>query len=369
MKSRLLFANPSKQNNENRLLILEAIERVMTAGNYILGSEVLEFEKEFADYVGMENCVGVNSGTDALILSLRALGIGHGDEVITPSHTAVATVAAICATGARPVFIDVELDTFTLIPELVKLSITTRTKAIIAVHLYGHPCDMDKLMDISRRMGLYLLEDCAQAHGAEWNGKKVGSFGIVSCFSFYPTKNLGAIGDGGAILTNDEDLAERIRLMREYGWDKDRSALEMSGVSRLDEIQAAILRVKLRKLKESNQRRNEIATLYKNEINNPEVILPTIIVGAVHAFHLFVIRTNIRAKMITELNQLEIFPGIHYKQPVHAQPAYSKYQPTDVDSLKNTNLIAETVLSLPMYPELDKSEIERVIEGIQNVQP
>ena len=369
MKSRLLFANPSKQNNENRLLILEAIERVMITGNYILGSEVLEFEKEFADYVGMKNCVGVNSGTDALILSLRALDIGHGDEVITPSHTAVATVAAICATGARPVFIDVELNTFTIIPELVELSITSKTKAIIAVHLYGHPCDMDKLMDLSRRTGLYLLEDCAQAHGAEWNGKKVGSFGIVSCFSFYPTKNLGAIGDGGAILTNDKDLAERIRLIREYGWDKDRSVLEISGVSRLDEIQAAILRVKLRKLKESNQRRNEIATLYKNDINNPEVILPTIITGAVHSFHLFVIRTNIRAKMITELNQLEIFPGIHYKQPVHSQSAYLKYQPTDVDSLENTNRIAETVLSLPMYPELEESEIERVIEGIQNVQP
>ena len=368
MKSKLLFANPSKQNNENRLSILEAIERVMSSGDYILGSEVLEFEKEFAEYVGTRNCIGVNSGTDALILSLRALGIGHGDEVITPSHTAVATVAAICTTGARPVFVDVDLKTFTLMPELVERAVTKNTKAIIAVHLYGHSCDMDSLLDLVKRTGVYLLEDCAQAHGAKWNAKKVGSFGIISCFSFYPTKNLGAIGDGGAILTNDDNLAERIRLIREYGWDRNRSALEISGVSRLDEIQAAILRVKLRNLDKSNQRRNEIATLYKNEINNSEVILPTISPAAVHAFHLFVIRTNNRETIINELNKLEIYPGIHYRQPVHAQPAYLKYQPLDGDSLRNTNQLAGTILSLPMYPELNDGDVYRVIEGIQNVQ-
>lgn len=368
MKSKLLFANPSKQNEEDHLLLLEAIERVMRSGNYILGSEVQEFEKEFAEYLGMKNCVGVNSGTDALILSLRVLGIGVGDEVIAPSHTAVATVAAICATGAKPVFVDVNLDTFTLIPELVEQAITISTKAVIAVHLYGHPCDMNKLLDITRRMKIYLLEDCAQAHGAEWNGKKVGSFGTISCFSFYPTKNLGAIGDGGAILTNDDNLAKRIRQIREYGWNKDRSSIEISSVSRLDEIQAAILRVKLRKLKKSNERRNDIAALYKHEINNPEVVLPKTSEGAAHAFHLFVIRTNNREKVITELNQLGIYPGVHYRQPVHVQPAYIKYQPLDRDSLVNTNHLAGTILSLPMYPELSESEIYRVIEGIQNIQ-
>ena len=369
MKSKLLFANPSKQNEKNRILILEAMERVISSGDYILGSEVIEFEKEFAKYVGSRNCVGVNSGTDALILSLRALDIGNGDEVITPSHTAVATVAAICATGAKPVFVDVDLGTFTLIPELAERAVTKRTKAIIAVHLYGHPCDMDSLLDLVKRTGIYLLEDCAQAHGAEWNGQKVGSFGTISCFSFYPTKNLGAMGDGGAILTNDDNLAERIRLMREYGWNKNRSALEISGVSRLDEIQAAILRVKLGNLNKSNQRRNEIATLYKNNINTPEVVLPTTSPKAVHVFHLFVIRTNIRAKMIDELNQLEIYPGIHYRLPVHSQPAYLKYQPLDGDLLVNTNQLAGTILSLPMYPELSDGDIHRVIEGIQNVQP
>lgn len=368
MKTKLSFANPAKQNEKSRLQIFEAIERVVSSGNYILGSEVQDFEIAFAEYIGARNCVGVNSGTDALILSLRALGIGHGDEVITPSHTAVATVAAICTTGAKPVFVDVDLDTFTLIPELAERAINRRTKAIIAVHLYGHPCDMDRLLELVDRVGIHLIEDCSQAHGAEWNGKKVGSFGSVSCFSFYPTKNLGAIGDGGAVLTNNDELAERIRLIREYGWDTNRTSLEISGASRLDEIQAAILKVKLADLKKSIERRNEIAMLYRDGINNSEVILPTTSIHAIHAFHLFVIRTNIREKMIKDFNRLEIFPGIHYRKPVHAQPAYSKYQPMDGDSLVNTNQLAATVLSLPMYPELDESDVIRVIEGINNVQ-
>jgi dTDP-4-amino-4,6-dideoxygalactose transaminase len=368
MKSKLLFANPSKQNHENSHQILKAIERVMTSAEYILGSEVLEFEKAFAEYIGVQNCVGVNSGTDALILSLRALGIGPGDEVIAPSHTAVATIAAICATGATPVFVDVDLNTFTLMPEKAERAITRSTKAIIAVHIYGHPCDMNSLLSLVKRTGIHLLEDCAQAHGAEWNGKKVGSFGVISCFSFYPTKNLGAIGDGGAILTNDDELAERLRRIRQYGWDRDRTASEISGVSRLDEIQAAILNVKLKKLKKSNDRRIEIAKLYENGIRNPEIILPSTSQEAVHAFHLFVIRTNIREKIINQLNLLEIYPGIHYRKPVHAQPAYLMYQPLKQESLANTNQLADTVLSLPMYPELDDSDVQRVIEGLQNVQ-
>jgi len=368
MKTSLHFANPAKQNEKSRRQIFDAMERVISSGSYILGSEVQEFEIAFAEYVGVRNCVGVNSGTDALILSLRALGIGHGDEVITPSHTAVATVAAICATGAKPVFVDVDLDTFTVITEQAERAISGKTKAIIAVHLYGHPCDMNGLLELVARSGVHLIEDCSQAHGAEWNGKKVGSFGSVSCFSFYPTKNLGAIGDGGAVLTNNDELAERIRLIREYGWDKDRVSLEISGVSRLDEMQAAILRVKLVELKKSIERRNEIAMLYKNEIKNTEIILPTTSIHAHHAFHLFVIRTKNREKIIDNLNQLKIFPGIHYRRPVHMQPAYLKYQQLEGDPLVNTNELAETVLSLPMYPELDSSDINRVIEGINNVQ-
>ena len=367
MRTKLVFSNPAKQNEKVRPEILEAIERVLSSGNYILGSEVQEFEMAFAEYVGTRNCVGVNSGTDALVLSLRGLGIGHGDEVITPSHTAVATVAAICTTGAKPVFVDVDLETYTLIPELAERAVNGKTKAIIAVHLYGHPCDMDSLLELVKRTGIHLIEDCAQAHGAEWNGKKVGSFGSVSCFSFYPTKNLGAIGDGGAILTNNDELAARIRLIREYGWDKNRASLEISGVSRLDELQAAILKVKLAGLNQSNNRRNEIATLYRSGIINPEVILPTIASHAFHAFHLFVVRTNIREKTIKDLNQLGIFPGVHYRKPVHAQSAYLKYQPLDGESLVNTNQLAETVLSLPMYPEMDESEVCRVIEGINSV--
>ena len=234
IKERIYCSAPRKQFQAQSVEINEAISRVLNSESYILGTEVSSFENEFAAYVEIDYCVGVNSGTDALILSLRALGIKSGDEVLTPSHTAVATVAAIVTCGATPVFVDVNPDSYTIDPQLAEAAITSKTKAMIAVHLYGHPCDMDALVELTERSGIYLVEDCAQAHGAKWRGRNVGTFGAVGCFSFYPTKNLGCIGDGGAIVSNDLKLAEKIRSLRQYGWDAERNSIQQSGVSRLD---------------------------------------------------------------------------------------------------------------------------------------
>ena len=275
MATPILCSNPSLQFLAQKQEITDSILRVINSDSYILGSEVSSFEEEFAAYVGVTECIGVNSGTDSIILGLKALGITCGDEVITPSHTAVATVAAIVASGATPVFADIDPISFTLDPNSVREAITTNTKAIIAVHLYGHPCDMDSLMQLSNDHGLFLIEDCSQAHGAKWRNRNVGTFGILACFSFYPTKNLGAIGDGGAVVTNNLDLANLIRQLRQYGWDSQRQAQVQSQVSRLDEIQAAILRVKLVKLDLANSKRRNIAASYYSRLQHVDLQLPT----------------------------------------------------------------------------------------------
>jgi len=360
-------ANPQRQFFAQREDITHAITKVLNSESYILGSEVENFEKEFAKYIGTSQCIGVNSGTDALILGLRALGISSGDEVITPSHTATATVSAIVNCGATPVFVDIDPNSFTIDPAKVRDAVTSRTRAIVAVHLYGNPCDMDALQQIAEQKGLFIVEDCAQAHGAEWHGRKVGTFGAVGCFSFYPTKNLGGIGDGGAVVTNNPVIAEKIRRLRQYGWDSNRVSQEPSSVSRLDEIQAAILRIKLPKLDVGNERRREIAEIYSTQLQTQNLKLPSVNVDTKHVYHLYVVQIKNRDEAMRHLNQQGIFPGVHYPVPVHLQPAYRNLFSSNSHSLPVTERVAKTILSLPMFPELEASEIERVCKGILSV--
>ena len=303
------------------------------------------------------------SGTDALFLALTACNIGNGDEVITVSHTAVATVAAIDHTGATPVLVDISADTYNIDPEKIKAAITPRTKAIIVVHLYGLPAAMDQILAIAKKNGLLLIEDCAQAHGARYRGKRVGSFGDIGCFSFYPTKNLGAIGDGGMIVTKSPELAEKVKLLREYGWKK-RYISEISGYnSRLDEIQAAILRLKLQTLDNDNGRRRTIAQKYLSQIRSGSIILPHIPDNYESVYHLFVIRTQHRDVLQKYLLENGIQTLIHYPVPVHLQPAYTEKCKIP-NPLLNTEKAAMEILSLPIYPELSHENVDLVIDAI-----
>ena len=367
MLNQIHCSNPSIENNFIRSELEIAVKEVINSGKYILGEQVEYFEKEFASYLKTQFCIGVNSGTDALAIALKSLEIGFGDEVIIPSHTAVATASAVFSTGATVVFADVSETSMTIDPDSVSKLINTKTKAVIAVHLYGYPCELDQLNAICKQNGIFLLEDCAQAHGAEYMGNKVGTFGIFGCFSFYPTKNLGAIGDGGAIVTSDVELYRKCVALRQYGWNSDRTSILNSTVSRLDEIQAAILRVKLKYLDSNNQRRIEIAQQYRSSLNIETFIMPPESNQAKHVFHLFVIRINNRDKFICELEKSGIFPGIHYPKPVHMHPAFQKFYSKDRMLLKNTEILSEKILSLPMYPGLTEVEVSRVIEGIKSV--
>jgi len=335
-----------------------AIQRVLESGWFILGEESKKFEEEFAEYLGVKHVIGVNSGSDALYLAIKALGIGLGDEVITVSHTFISTVDAIVRNGTNPVFVDIDPETYTIDVNQIEKAITERTRAIIPVHLYGHPVDMDPIMEIAEDYGLYVIEDASQAHGAEYKGKKVGSIGHIACFSFYPTKNLGAYGDAGAIVTNDDELAEKLRMMRNYGSPK-KYYHEFIGVnSRLDEIQAAILRVKLRHLDEWNERRRRIAKLYNEFLENSDVITPTEKEWAKHVYHLYVIRHKDRDKLQRYLLEKRIKTQIHYPVPVHLQKAY-----LDLGirvRLPVTEKISQEILSLPMFPYLTDAEIEKI---------
>ena len=361
-------SNPLANYLAHRDEIDEAIHRTLESGWYILGDEVTSFENEFAVYLGARQAVGVSSGTAALYLALRVCDIGPGDTVLTVSHTAVATVAAIELAGATPLFIDIEPATFTMAVAGLEETIETypgSVKAILPVHLYGHPARMTDIMQIAARHGLRVIEDCAQAHGAEWQGQKVGTFGDVAAFSFYPTKNLGALGDGGAVVTNDEDLARRLRTLREYGWEQ-RYVSRVAGVnSRLDELQAAILRVKLRHLDEDNRRRATIASLYSSALNNHEaIIVPETDSQAKHVYHQYVVRARSRQSVQAFLRENGIGTGIHYPVPVHQQPAYAG-RIRSAGSLHHTEAVADEILSLPMFPELPRNQVNGVIDKIK----
>lgn len=355
------LANPKAQYMAHKDEIDSAVKRVLDSGWYILGREVELFEIEWARYLGVNYAIGVGSGTEALHLALRVCGIGQGDEVITVSHTAVATIAAIELAGANPVFVDINPDTYTIDTNAILEAITEKTKAVIPVHIYGHPAEMSKILAVAKKQKLYVIEDCAQAHGAEYNGKKVGSLGDIGCFSFYPTKNLGALGDGGALVTNNRNLKERALLLREYGW-KERYISKIQGWNtRLDEIQAAILRVKLKYLDQDNAARQKLAKLYRNGLRDMAITLPKERKDCSHVHHLFVIRNTMRNDLMKRMQSQNIGVGIHYPLPVHMQPAYLRIG----GSYPNTERISHEILSLPIYPELNEGEIIKVINAIK----
>lgn len=334
---------------------------VLRGGWYVLGENVSRFEAEFAAWLGLPAgaAVGVNSGSDALLLALLACGIGPGDEVIVPSHTAVATVAAVELSGGRPVFADIRPDTFTLDPASVRSALTPRTRAIVPVHLYGQTADMAAILEIARQHGLRVVEDCAQAHGARYQGRLAGTMGDLACFSFYPTKNLGAAGDGGLVVSGDPELAERARLLRQYGW-RERYVSEVAGLnSRLDELQAALLRVKLPHLDGWNRRRRQLAARYDQLLAGSGVTTPAVAAGNEHVYHLYVVRSARRDALRERLAQAGIGAAIHYPVPVHWQPAYRRLAPTD-GSLRETERAAGEILSLPMYPQMTMEQVERV---------
>lgn len=351
-------ANPKAQYLSYRDDINSAIQRVLDSGWYVLGEEVIRFEKEFAQFNAVSHAVGVGSGTDALHIALRALDIGQGDEVITTAHTAVATASAIDLAGAKPIFVDIEPDFFTIDPDLIEDAITPKTKAIIPVHIYGQPCDMDAIMRIAQKHDLKVIEDCAQAHGAKYNHKRVGSIGDVGCFSFYPTKNLGAIGDGGALVTNDDQLGKKIKLIREYGWEERYISSKEGWNSRLDELQAAILRVKLKNLDKDNNFRQQHAKKYNELLKDLPIELPKKRETCTHVYHLFVIKVDKRDRLKEYLGKNGVNTTIQYPVPVHQQKYFQNL--CDEQSLPVTEKAAKNILSLPMYPELEEKEINKV---------
>ncbi|HAL45182.1 MAG: erythromycin biosynthesis sensory transduction protein eryC1 [Planctomycetes bacterium GWF2_42_9] len=356
----ILCSNPAFQYQSYEKEIDDAVKRVLKSGWFILGKEVKSFEDEFAKYIGVNFAKGVGSGTDAIMLALKALRIGTGDEVITVSHTAVATVAAIEMTGAKAVMADIDEEFYTLDPAKIEAAITERTKAIVVVHLYGQSADLDAVMQIAKKYKLRVVEDCAQAHGAMYKNKRVGSIGDVGCFSFYPTKNLGALGDGGMVVANDAELAERVEMLRQYGW-KQRYISEFAGVnSRLDELQAAILRVKISHLDADNAKRMRIAEMYDKQLCGTDLILPKKRKDCSHVYHLYVVRMKKRDELMQYMKDREIMAAIHYPLPVHLQPAYKNGQKLEV-----TEKIAKEILSLPMYPELGDAEAQKTIDVIK----
>ena len=356
-----------RQARRDRKIINSSIRRVVDSGNFVLGKEVTNFEQKLSSYIGSEYAVGVGTGTDALMIALRAIGIKANDEVIVPSHTATATVAAVASLGAIPVFADVDPHLYTLLPDSVEQAISSKTKAVIAVHLYGQMADLQRLNRICAEKSLVLIEDCAQAMGAEHEGIKAGSVGQVSIFSFYPTKNLSAIGDGGALVTSSSEIYEKAKRLRQYGWDESRESQEISGVSRLDEIQAAILSERLKRLDADNEKRIKIASQYRRIIQNTSISIPQIAPGNRHVFHLYVVQVDNRDEIIAELSRHGIESGIHYKKPVHRNSAYIRYFDVNRVDLKNTDEISGKILSLPMFPGLSNREIKVIGEVLTNV--
>ena len=341
----------------------EAVHGVLDSGRFVLGPELADFEQEFAAYCGVEHCVGVGSGTDALVLALRACGIGPGDEVITPSFTFFAGPFAVAAVGAVPVFVDVEEATGTLDIDLASEAITARTHAIMPVHLYGRCADLRRLEALAADRGLWLIEDAAQAHGARSNGRAAGSVGQLGCFSFYPSKNLGACGDGGAVVTNDAKLAARLRLLRNYGQSRRYHHELLAPNSRLDELQAAILRRKLAHLDAWNAARRRAADAYA-ELLGPVVTPLGPDPTHEHVFHLYVVRATRRNALQQSLTQHGVETGIHYPVPVHRQLAFRDI-PHIVHDLRVTDRLAEEVLSLPMFPTISREQIGYVADRVR----
>lgn len=340
-----------------------AFDRVFTRSWYIGGTEDEAFEKAFAEYCGTKYCVGVGNGLDALMLVLKALGIGEGDEVIVPSNTYIATALAVTYVGAKPVFVEPSISTFNINPDLIEVAITEKTKAIMPVHLYGQACDMDPIMAIAKKYGLKVVEDCAQAHGATYKGQKVGIFGDAAGFSFYPGKNLGALGDAGAVVTNDPEIEKKVRALGNYGSDYKYHHVLKGNNSRLDELQAAFLAAKLPHLERMNAERRRVADRYLAEIRNPKIVLPTVGEGYIPVWHIFGVRCKERDALEKYLNKKGIGTNKHYPVPMHLQECYKDlgFKAGDFPIAEE---ISKTELSIPMYYGITDEEISYVVKVI-----
>lgn len=357
-------ASPRAENYPLMEQINNAFHRVFKSGSYILGNEVRLFEKEFADYLGVKYAIGVGNGTDAVTIALSAAGVSSGDEVITVSHSAVATVAAIERSGATPVFVDIDSKTRCMDSSLITSRITEKTKAILPVHIYGQPAPMNEINLIAEQFNLVVVEDCAQAHGAEIQGRKVGSFGAAGAFSFYPTKNLGGMGDGGALVTNSKEVAEKAIMLRQYGW-KEKFVSDFSGInSRLDELQAAILREKLPFLDQNNNRRREIADRYRTAVDSEKIITPKYFKDTISAMHLFVVESENRDSLSEYLSQKGISSARHYPLPIHQQPAYM--DTLGSGHLPETDKLYQRMLTIPLYPELNERQIDKICSALSS---
>ena len=362
-KSKLPLVDLRAQHASIAAEVQAALANVISNTDFILGADVTAFEGEFALYCDAEHCVGLDSGMSALELGMRAMGIGPGDEVITPAGSFIASSSAISFTGATPVWVDVDASTYNVDPALIEAAITPRTKAIMAVHLYGQPADMDRILAIGREHDLPVIEDACQSHGAHYKGRRTGSMGVFGAFSFYPAKNLGAYGDAGALTTNDSELADKVRMMRNYGQREKYDHVYLAWNRRLDTIQAAVLRVKLRHLDEWNEARKRVASLYGELLAGSGVALPPTAAGAEHVYHLFVIQIEDRERVQNELAAQGISTGIHYPVPIHLQEAYraAGFGP---GSFPVTEAAAKRILSLPMYPELTEDGVRRVAAAL-----
>lgn len=343
--------------------IKDAFDRVFTRSWYIEGVEDRAFEKAFAEYCGVEYCVGVGNGLDALMLALKALEVREGDEVIVPSNTYIATALAVSYVGAKPVFVEPDICTFNINPALIEAAITERTKVIMPVHLYGQACEMEPIMDIAKKHKLYVVEDCAQAHGATYKGKKVGSFGDIAGFSFYPGKNLGALGDAGAVVTSNKEIADKLSVLSNYGSDYKYHHIYKGNNSRLDEIQAAFLAAKLPHLERMNMERRRIAKLYTEGIKNSKVIIPCVLPDCTPVWHIYGIRSTEREALEKYLHEKGIGTNKHYPIPIHLQECYKDLN-IPQGALPIAEEISSTELSIPMYYGMTDEEIQYVINTI-----
>jgi len=354
-----------RQYQNLKAAIDAAIQNVLEDGQFILGPNVAELEKEIAAYHGVSHAVGVASGTDSLLLSLRACGIGAGDEVITTPFTFIATADVISLLHAIPVFADIVTDTFNIDPGKVEEKITSKTKAIIPVHLFGHPADMDPICALAAKYNIRVIEDCAQAFGATYKGKKVGTRGDCGCFSFFPSKNLAGYGDGGMIITGNEEMAKNMRLLRNHGSTIKYHHTTLGYNSRLDEIQAAIIRVKMKKIEEFNDKRRINADIYRTLIKRDDITLPIELPLCRHVYHQFTIRSKNRHGIMKTLQNENVSSAIYYPVPLHRQEVFTR-QNISTENLTNSEICAAEVLSLPMFPELEKEEIEHVSNVINH---
>ncbi len=345
--------------------VLREIEKVIDECAFSLGFAVEEFEKNFSNYLNVKHVIALNNGTSALHLALKSLNISENDEVIVPSWTFIATAWAVSYVGAKIVFADVDEETWQINPEDVKRKITKKTKAIIGVHIYGQPFNINEILNLANEYNLYLIEDAAQAHGAEYYNRKVGTFGIVNAFSFYPSKNLGSYGEAGAITTNNDEIAERIKILRNQGQKTKYEHVEIGYNMRMEGFQGAVLNVKLKYLEKWNERRREIARRYLNQINNPKIKFQKVVEGGKGVYHLFVIKVKDREKFIDHLEKFGVGYSFHYPKPVHLQKAY-EFLNYKEGSLPITEELSKTTISIPLFPEMTEEEIDYVIKVIND---